>query len=169
MAVQFTYVPIATQTLGSATSSVTFSSIPSTYQDLVVVGSVKLTTGANSGMGIRFNSDSGSNYSYTILEGNGSSAASNRYSNQTYGTFAGSYAEPEAANTFAPHTLHLLNYANTSTYKTHLIRWGNAGNATTAGVSLWRSTAAVNTINIYAYAGNIDVGSTFNLYGLAAA
>ena len=83
MAAGNTYVAIATNTLGSAAASVTFSSIPGTYTDLVIVTQAISATADN--VGIRFNSDSGSNYSQTWLSGNGTSAISSRYSSSTSG------------------------------------------------------------------------------------
>lgn len=74
-----TYESIETTTLGSAAANITFSSIPSTYTDLVVVYTLKAET-ASADIYMRFNSDSGSNYSNTILWGNGTSAGSNRFS-----------------------------------------------------------------------------------------
>ena len=71
-----TYDPIATTTIsGSSTNTYTFSSIPSTYTDLVLAfANFQGTT--NYSFALRFNGDSGSNYSYTVLEGNGTSASS---------------------------------------------------------------------------------------------
>jgi hypothetical protein len=87
MAAGSTYTPIATTTLGSAASSVTFSSIAGTYTDLRIVYST--VSSADAGNYLRFNSDSGSNYSNTTLFGNGSSAGSNRNTSSTgmYGAF----------------------------------------------------------------------------------
>jgi hypothetical protein len=79
MAAGATYFPIATTTLGSSSASVTLSSIPSTYTDLLLVCNLTANT-APLNMGIRFNSDTSSLYSGTALGGNGSTAASTRYS-----------------------------------------------------------------------------------------
>jgi hypothetical protein len=75
-----TYEAIATQTLGSAAASVTFSSIPGTYTDLVLVVAGTLTTGTEN-IVMQFNGDTGSNYSVTSLLGDGSTASSFRSSN----------------------------------------------------------------------------------------
>ena len=77
-----TYEPIATTTLGSTAATITFSSIPATYTDLRIALVGSLSGGGNYG-NLRFNSDSGSNYSVTILRGNGSAASSARQSNAT--------------------------------------------------------------------------------------
>jgi hypothetical protein len=85
MAAASTYVPIATQTLGSATASVTFSSIPATYTDLVlIVAAQNVTASGVNNMALVLNSDGGTNYSMTRLSGNGSTVSSDRASSATY-------------------------------------------------------------------------------------
>jgi len=69
-----TYTPLATVTLGSATSSVTFSSIPATYRDLILIFDGTRT--GNNNVQYRFNSDTGTNYSTVIAAGNGSGTTS---------------------------------------------------------------------------------------------
>lgn len=156
-----TYTPIATTTLGSAQSSVTFSSIPSTYTDLVLIVSAKNTSASQNYGYIYFNSDTGSNYSRTVLTGDGSSAASARFSNSIV-------LATEAVAGKAVQTVNIMNYSNTTTYKTMVGRDSN--NALVgAFVSLWRSTAAINTVTCTAYTANFDGGSTFTLYGIASA
>ncbi len=164
-----TYTPIASVTLSSAQSSVTFSGIPQTYTDLVVVGSIK--TGANTYQPIlRFNGDSGSNYSSTVIAGSGSAASSNRHTNQN-----GIYANPGpgigTAGDFWPWIVQVQNYTNTNINKTVLHRFNNAQSYVVAGVGLWRNTAAITSITLVAEAGSNDFqsGSTFNLYGVANA
>ena len=157
--------PIATTTLGSAASSVTFSSITATYTDLILIGNI---TGQSSsgGLLIRFNADSASNYSYTALNGNGTSASSSRASNQTEGSI--SYTD----STTVPSSLitQILNYTNTTTYKTILSR-ANSNYGALSYVNLWRATpAAINRIDILTSGGyNLNAGSTFTLYGIKAA
>lgn len=160
-----TYIPLATQTLGSAAATVTFSSIPAGYTDLVLVSSYKRTT-TNSAR-FRFNSDSGSNYSDTALTGNGTSAASSRTSNAT-GGFLFNYFSSSTTG-FVLSTLHLMNYSNSTTFKTCIERSNDAAQGTAAIVTLWRSTAAITSIVLDANAGNYDTGSTFSLYGIASA
>jgi len=162
-----TYEAISTTTLGSNTASVTFSSIPSTYTDLVVVMNGGCT--AAESIGIRFNSDSGSNYSSTILAGSGSSASSGRNSSQTGMVTAtnGYWTNDLNSNSI----LFVQSYANTNVYKTALSRSNNAGIGLDAIVGLWRSTSAINTIYLYGfYSGHsFKSGSTFSLFGVKAA
>ena len=157
-----TYTPIATNTLGSATSTVTFSSIPSTYTDLRIVYAT--TASGDAGNYLRFNSDTGSNYSRTGLYGNGSSAGSNRDTNATgiYGPFTMSSA-------ITSNTIDIMNYSNTTTNKTCLVRAGAANNSTLTSVGLWRSTSAITSISITCDGANFVAGSTFTLLGIKAA
>lgn len=166
MAINFTYVPISTQTLSSATASVTFSSIPSTYQDLVLVTSNVVLASSGNGVKIQFNGDTASNYSYTVLYGNGSSAGSFRVSNVASSQIGwgavGSSTSP--ANIITS----IQNYSNASTYKTFLARSNDASTETDAIVGLWKSTSAINSITIFPSAGNFT-SATATLYGISAA
>jgi hypothetical protein len=158
-----TYVPIATQTLASAASAVTFNSIPSTYTDLVLVAVVKNTSTLNNGQ-IYFNNDTSSVYSGTYIQGNGSVAASSRV------TGVSNCYTPEISTTdWTVITANIMNYTNTTTFKTTLIRGGTASDRTAAWVDLYRSTNAINRIDFATYGGNLAAGSTFSLYGVAAA
>ena len=168
MAAGPTLTPIATQTISGSPTSVTFSSIPSTYTDLVMVISAALSS--TNDIGIRLNGDTGTNYSRTILYGTGSAAGSvtgggaNQGQIEYYGT----------ANTTlggSVITLNLMNYSNTTTYKTILCRSNNASLGVDAVVNLWRSTAAINQIEFKPYTGSMTwvTGSTFTIYGIAAA
>jgi hypothetical protein len=156
-----TYTPIASQTLSSAAASVTFSGIPQTYTDLVLVVAGTNASGL-SGNGIRFNSDTSSNYSSTNLDGNGSSASSARHTNQTYIRAGISFTSQSIS------IINIQNYANTTTNKTVLARGGAAESYVRADVGLWRSTSAINSIFYFVDSGaNFGAGTTFNLYGIA--
>ena len=160
-----TYTPIATTTLGSAAASYTFSSIPSTYTDLVLIiggsnvsGDQGIVTQVGNG-----SIDTGSNYSTTYLLGNGSSASSGRASNDTSIIAVRMDANPSTS------IIHYMNYSNTTTYKTVLGR-GNDGTYVIQHVGLWRSTAAINTIKVYNLSSvNFATGTVITLYGIAAA
>jgi hypothetical protein len=159
MAAGSTYEPIATQTLGSAAASVTFSSIPQGYTDLVYVNNaIGATDGDVYG---QLNGDTGSNYSYTTLYGYGSGLASGRASNTNQLGGVGRIATGGSVS-----ILNFQNYSNSTTYKSVLTRVNNSG-FTMAWVNLWRSTAAITSITIYPYSGTFSSGSTFTLYGIA--
>ena len=166
-----TYEPISTQTLGSAAASVTFSSISGSYTDLVLIVSGRSARAASDdSLYMRFNSDTGSNYSFTDLNGNGTTASSGRASNQTYLRPAANIdAASQPAGSFSPVIISISNYSNTTTYKTMLSRNNMAARETGAVVGLWRSTAAISTILVYAASANLTAGSTFTLYGIKSA
>lgn len=166
-----TYEPIATTTLSSGTGTVTFSSIPNTYTDLVLVTSVIGTTGDY--LRVRFGNgsiDSGSNYSTTVLAAsNGSGGpASYRYANNTV-----AYVIVEGlTNSSNPsiNVMNIFNYSNTSTYKTFINRSAHtSGTVTETSVSMWRSTSAIDTVRVFQDTYNMAAGSTFTLYGIKAA
>jgi hypothetical protein len=169
MAAGPTYEPIAT--VSTSAASYTFSSIPSSYTDLVLVISARSTktTATSDTTSIRFNGDTGSNYSNTNLYAI-STPVSNRRSNDSQ-WFAGEMStDGEASNIFTPLIVNILNYSNTSTYKVSVDRVSNAS-LPQVGISscLWRSTSAINSITIYPAGGNFVSGSTLTLYGIAAA
>jgi hypothetical protein len=156
-----TYEMIATNTVsGAGTSTITFSSIPATYTDLVIV--ISGTAASGVGTYFRFNSDTGSNYSYSYVYGNGSSALSSRSSSVTSGNFGNLYTtQTTIINS-------IMNYSNTTTYKTNIGRHNNAGAMTLAVVGLWRSTAAINSIQIFPDGANFGNATTLTLYGIKA-
>jgi hypothetical protein len=169
MAAGSTYSPIATHTIPSDTSSYTFSSIPGTYTDLVLVANYRDTrSDTYSYPNIRFNSDTSTNYSFTILTGDGTSASSSRSSNATAITFYEMAGNGAAADVYSPAIIQIQNYANSTTYKTCLIRDSYSGGTMGAQAGLWRSTAAITSITIGTAFG-IKAGSSFTLYGITAA
>ena len=164
-----TYEPIATNTVtGSAVSSVTFSSIPQTYTDLIIVATVQASTGGD--LCVQFNGDTGTNYSITYLYGNGSSAGSTRQTNKTFLSLD-YYGGPPTSGSFNNEIIQIQNYSNSSTYKTVLVRANNAASGLDASVGLWRNTNAITQIDIIirTATANINVGSTFTLFGIKAA
>jgi hypothetical protein len=159
-----TYEPIATTTLGSAQATVTLSSIPATYTDLILVFRFDKSA-ADTGSRFTVNNDTGSNYSTTDVRGNGTAASSGRDSTQTFGRYFRGLANTAADNIVI---MQFMNYSNTTTYKTILTRANNA-NGTEANVNLWQSTSAINRIDIITASGTYSAGSTFTLYGIKAA
>jgi hypothetical protein len=166
-----TYEPIATYTATGSVSSYTFTSIPSTYTDLILVCNFAYASlGANTGYPlIRVGNgsvDSGSNYSFTYIKGDGSTASSGRASN---GTYLNSVATVTGSDRYAA-VFNFQNYSNTTTHKSVIHRIGSAAKETFACASLWRSTSAINTLQFYDFSGyNFSSDSTFTLYGIKAA
>jgi len=159
-----TYDCIATTTLGSAQSSVTFSSISGSFTDLVLICNTQRTANAGNPIRFRYNSDSGSNYSQTNMWGNGSSANSDRLTNTTYQEIFGL----PVSSAFSTQIVNIQNYSNATTYKTSLLRGNNASQQVIQIVGLWRNTNAITAIEIFVAADNIASGSTFTLYGIKA-
>lgn len=160
-----TYSTISTQTISGTPTSVSFTSIPSTYTDLVIVYSAKAST--NTDLSIRFNGDTATNYSATRISGTGTAANSGRFTSVDK-IYLDAYGYPDTTN-YNVAIYSVMNYANTTTYKTIIGRSGNAAGGVDAYVGLWRSTAAISSFSIQTDSGSISTGSTFTLYGIAAA
>jgi hypothetical protein len=154
-----TYTSIATISAGGTTTA-TFTSIPSTYTDLVIAigGAYSGTTYAS----FTFNGDgTSSNYSYTRLLGYSGGTLSDRSSGSD-GFSLGSTRGTVIAN--------VQNYSNSTTYKTMLVRENDGASAVGAYVYLWRNTAAITSIAITPKSsGTWTSGSVLTLYGIAAA
>lgn len=163
-----TYEPIATTTLGSATGTITFSSIPSTYTDLILVASLIPASGAYHYL--RINGDTSSNYSHTRITGSGSAAQSARsgFNNEGFVAFdynTNNYSKPVL------YKLQFLNYAG-STFKTYFAEASmdtNGSGTVIRTVGLWRSTSAITTLALVQATGTWSAGSTATLYGIARA
>ena len=156
-----TYIPIATQTLGSATSTITFSSIPSGYTDL----KIQLNNASPNQVNMTFNNDgSGSTYSWTTLSGNGAAASSTTANSASYldldpGTWS------SGPQSFA---INIFSYT-ASAYKTILSQYANDSNGSgyvNCYVGLWRNTAAITTISLINASANFPIGTTATLWGI---
>lgn len=160
-----TYVALDKVTVGTAVSTVTFSSINQGYTDLVVVCNLIASSSTTCSILTTVNGDSGSNYSNTVLTGNGSSASSGRDSSVAFGNVGYLTSANPTVN-----IVQYMNYSNATTYKTFLNRSNDISFGTRAGVSLWRNTAAITSITFANNGGvNFAAGSTFSLYGIKAA
>jgi len=158
-----TYTPIATTTLSSAVSSVDFTSIPSTYTDLVIIMQAKHSA-TNTGVAMGYNSDTGTNYSLTAISGNGTSASSFRNTSVS----PANIADIDNSN-FNAVVINVMNYANSTTYKTAISKSAAPSTYVTSYCSLWRNTAAITKVTLSVAGGNFVSGSTFTLYGIKAA
>jgi hypothetical protein len=158
MALQST-TAIATITLQQASSTVTFSGIPNTYRDLVLVTEVKASA---SGSFLRyiFNGDTTeANYSRVFALGNGSSTSSQALNNP----YVGEYSTAAAVIVF-----NIMDYSATDKHKSLLIRSSNASAFALMAASRWANINAINSISLEAYTSNFTAGSTFSLYGRIA-
>lgn len=160
-------VALATITLGSAASTVTFASIPATYRDLRLVSQVLSLSGTPTAYGssIRFNSDSGSNYSTIYAYGNGASTGSGSEGGTTlsWGQFP---------NTGGFDTFEILDYSATDKHKSTLGRSGSVSASVWMYANRWASTSAITSITLTSPdlgADTFAAGSTFSLYGIVSA
>jgi hypothetical protein len=160
-----TYESIATYTVPSAQASYTFTSIPAIYTDLILVINAGGSTAGAVGCYMQFNGDTATNYSDTYILGTGSAATSGRDTSVDHA----SAGYPLYSTLTSTLITHIMNYTNTTTYKSSVNRGNDATFGTLAAVNLWRSTAAINAIKIYPASGNFLTGSTFTLYGIKAA
>lgn len=167
-----TYTLINSTTLTTATASVTFSSIPGTYTDLVLV-SAAIPTSNGMGLRLQFNSDTNSNYSRTTLTGYavpGTGVGSTRFTNQT--SISSNWQVGGGTGGPSTHIHNIQDYSNTTTYKTVVFRANmypySSNYEVTAEVGLWRSTSAITSITMSSSTGNLASGSTFKLYGIEA-
>jgi hypothetical protein len=159
-----TYTPLATVTLGTTATSVTFSNIPATYRDLILVAFVK--TASVTDNYFRLNADSGSNYSSVVMFGTGSSTGSNADT----GSNASFYSYSNSTD-FETATLQIMDYSATDKHKTALNRNGTSSQALGARAIRWASTSAVTSLTLYGGtmgSVNLQSGSTFSLYGVIA-
>ena len=157
------YESIATSTLTSLQSSITFSSLGS-YKHLQL-RSMCFGSTDDENLYIRFNSDSGSNYARHYLEGNGASASASATAPDTGGVFS------NTSNGTSPYVsvTDILDYADTNKFKTLRSLAGrdrNGSGSIALRSSLWRSTSAVTSITILAGSGTLSSGSQFALYGI---
>jgi hypothetical protein len=169
---------IASATGTGSSGVITFSSIPSTYKHLQIRGIAKDTYAGTFELPtrVRFNSDTGNNYTMHNLNGNGASVAAQGEATGTnaFFKFRGSNLSTDAtfANMNAVSILDIIDYADTSKYKT--VRGFSGSDRNGSGSiflisGLWLSTSAINTITLTADGTNWTTSTTFALYGIKGA
>lgn len=164
------YESIATTTVGSGgASTITFSSIPSTYTHLQlrVLSQQNASLSDYGNIRVVANSDSGSNYSHHVLVGNGSSVSTSATTSTTRVNSGYSYLT--SGSTFGVTVLDILDYANTNKYKTFRSLGGadfNGGGGVALLSGLWMSTSAISSLTITGANGNFTQYSHFALYGV---
>ena len=162
-----TYEPIATVNGTGSSNTISFTSVPATYTDLVMVFEGAAASGGTAGLSFTINGNtSGNLYSDTRIQGNGSTTSLSRNSSTNLGNFGYISSSNRSMS-----ILNIMNYSNTTTFKT-LISRSNTLDASDGRVgsyvALFRDTAAVNRVDITA-TPNFATGSTFTLYGIKAA
>lgn len=161
---------IASNTLTSSAASVTFSSIPNIYTDLVLRISARSDRTTSDAFTIQFNSDTSTNYSITRLVGTGSASSSSRTTSDVYLSSGLIDWANATANTFSSNEVYIPSYL-VSQNKPVGVFSVQEDNATAAGMhvtaGLWRNTAAITSIVLAPSIGpNFVSGSSFFLYGL---
>jgi hypothetical protein len=173
-----TYEPIQTISASGSTGVIEFTSISQSYTDLILVSNTYSSTASYGALvsliGVGNGTiDTGNNYSYTYIRGDGGTATTARVTNA--GSFGAIYTgtAQSGSNNWSTCIMQFQNYSNTTTRKTVLWRDNNAtgnGVLVDAGVGLWRSNSAINRIKITLNVSqNYAVGSTFTIYGIKAA
>jgi hypothetical protein len=159
-----TYIALANLTLSTGDSSITFSSIPATYRDLVLVVSGTSTLGGFFAIKLNLNA---TGYSRVAMAGNGSTTNSYTAGSTEYidtGFAIG------ANNSFV-HIANFMDYSATDKHKTVLIRGNTPQNTANqpiaAGAFRWANTNAVTSIEVF-MGNNFDSGTTFSLYGIVS-
>ena len=165
------YESIATANGTGSSGVITFSSIPSTYKHLQIRAIARSTfADTNTYPNITFNSDTASNYSWHILDGNGSAASAGAGATQTSAGVPTFTAGSSAASIFGAMIMDVLDYADTNKYKTIRYLGGHDQNGSGIlryGSGSWRSTTAISTITFTAIGGaNWATNTTFALYGI---
>ena len=162
-----TYTPLATVTLGTAASAVTFSSIPATYRDLILVVSAPITTSPAVPF-VRFNGDTGFNYNTVVAEGFPSSTGSQAYLDRTNFNLV---RTSESSTTIPSiYSIQLMDYSATDKHKTGLIRtadFGSGKEGATMWAGRWANTSAITSI-LFAVTTSFAANSTFSLYGVVS-
>ena len=164
-----TYVKISSYTASTAVATIDFSSIPSTYTDLIVkVSSRSSTATFPTNLRMYFNATGGTGYSFRILRGSGSAATSINSSGNDHIQIDNTDAVSATASTFDNTEVYIPNYAG-SNAKSVSSDGVSENNATEAyaqlAAGLW-TTTAINQITLSLAAGNFVQYSTATLYGI---
>jgi hypothetical protein len=167
-------VPIATLTTTGTSNQFEFNNIPQNYQDLRLVMSYRSTDSSYGGLNFYINTGTPTERSVTGIQGDGSSATSWRYASSigwyNYNPNSAS-SLITGSNVFIKSTWDMLNYSNTSTYKSAIVRTAadsNGSGVTSLVINAARNTAAITRIAVFVAFGNYTSGSTATLYGIKA-
>ena len=157
---------LAQITLQASASSITFSGIPNTYRDLILVFQ-GTTTPANGAGFVRFNSDSANNYNNVIMAGNTTPPYSGLRTGISAIDFAQDFAVEAGANNAS--VLQVLDYSATDKHKTVITRTNiGSSNVPAAMIGRWTSSAAINSVTFTLNQNAYAAGATFSIYGRIA-
>ena len=157
-----TYIALANTTLGSNSATVTFSSIPATYRDLVLVCNVKNINGENYNTLCRINGDTGNNNPSVIMQG--TSAGATSFTRNADGAAQIGWTDNQDNSVIVT---HFMDYSATDKHKTILSRNNTRAVRVTAHAIRWTNTNAITSLQIFVESsGTLASGSTFALYGI---
>lgn len=161
---------ISTQILSGSASSVTFSSLPSTYSHLQIRYVVRQSTAGTIIPMLNFNGDTAANYAWHRLYGNGTTVNSDSSISTTQILALTGPGGSDTAGVFMPAIVDILDYRSTSKNKTVRYLTGAEMNNTARVMALtsglWASTAAVSSLTLTALSGSFAIGSRFSIYGV---
>ena len=163
------YIPLANVTLGSSASSITFSNIPATYRDLILVVNGSPSTNDYPVVTSRFNSDTGANYERVRLGGSGSGSGGTSFAggmdNLQLNSFFG--LGSSSSSRFALIS-QVMDYSATNKHKTVLSRSGTNTDGVEALSGRWANSSAITTWQVYTSSAAFASGTIFALYGIVA-
>ena len=172
------YDSLATADISSTTASITFSAIPDGYKHLQIRMLCLGNSGSTQDAYIRFNGDSGSNYAYHAMYGEGSSISAYGYASQAFGKLGVNGAGNNSLSSgtaFPAMITDIVDYSDVSKYKTLKTLCGFDTNAASTNINnetvsissaLWLNTSAITSIQIYPSGGSWLTNSSFALYGV---
>lgn len=158
-----TYTQINSVTLAASSSSVSFSSIPQNFRDLVLV--INASGTSQTELYVRMNEDTASTYTAVRMQGNGTTNASTTYSG-TGGMRLNGNGDIMTNFSFNA-VIQLLDYSATDKHKTLLSRTNSSGGVD-ANAGRWPSTSAITSVRAYPFVGSFNIGTTAVLYGIEA-
>jgi hypothetical protein len=169
MAAGSTYVPIATVTATGSSSVATFTAIPSTYTDLVLVIHGNTSSASNQSITVNVNNDFAANYAEQNLNTTGASNITAAFGSPQSAGGLGTAVGSGAANNFYYATVNFGLYSGTTNYKDILVEGGTSGVSTRVIANTWLNTNVINRIDVTIGGGNWVANSIFALYGIARA
>lgn len=166
---QKTYDLIASQTFSNQASA-TFASIPSTYTDLVLEGTVWAASASSFQMQVGNSTvQTGTVYSFNERYGTGSTLAGTQGTNQSAFIMGNDIGIGTSSNDCLSIKIDLMSYSKTNMFKTVLYECGRTAGGVARGVGLFRSTASIDTISVFSGNGSINIYGTLSLFGIQAA
>jgi hypothetical protein len=170
-----TYTRIASTVVPSDTPSVTFSSIPATYTDLRCVIQARVASASFDYFAMRFNGVTSSSYPFTWMAGTTAGAQTGKFGALTMSLVGWATSNAQASTDYSIITVDIMNYSNTTNYKTAICRSGTTNDRSDLTANLFMSTSAINSISVATWGSgtfggvNLRAGSTIALYGIKSA